>query len=132
MGRGSGLKIAPFARYQLPLILWLLVIFALSAIPTLPVVKFPISPDKIVHAGIYFVLCMLSRRAFYYQSRWTWLRDHSLLAAMVFAVLYGILDEVHQLYVPGRWADVYDALADAVGAASFVSWSLWTTRKRTA
>jgi len=44
-----------------------------------------------------------------YSPRQVWL--------VVLAVtLYGILDEIHQYFVPGRSADVYDALADASGA----------------
>lgn len=96
----------------------------------MPVVKFPISPDKIAHVGIYFVLCMLSKRAFHHQERWVWLRDHSLLGAFLFTIVYGILDEVHQMYVPNRSADIYDAMADAFGALLFGGWTWYSLRKR--
>src|SRR5687768_12597782 len=36
--------------------------------------------------------------------------------AMLIAVAYGISDEVHQSYVPGRVADAYDVVTDAIGA----------------
>ncbi len=36
--------------------------------------------------------------------------------AMVIAVAYGVSDEVHQSYVPGRVADAYDVGTDAIGA----------------
>ena len=36
--------------------------------------------------------------------------------AIVLATLYGVSDEFHQLFVPGRSADRYDVLADCVGA----------------
>ena len=39
------------------------------------------------------------------------------LAAVVVAVVYGISDEWHQHFVPGRTSDVLDLLADAVGAS---------------
>jgi VanZ family protein len=123
------LNISHFAKYQLPLLVWLLLIFSISAIPTLPAIKFPLSPDKFAHAGIYFVLCMLGRRAFRHQERWSWLKEHSLLAALLLAVVYGALDEVHQMYVPGRSPDVYDALADSLGASLFVGWAWWSARK---
>ena len=110
------------ARYQLPLLLWLVIIFFLSAIPNVPTFKFIIGPDKLAHAGIYFVLCMLSMRALYYQDVWTWGRDHALLMALLFTFLYGILDEVHQIFVPGRWADVYDVCADAFGGLLFAAY----------
>lgn len=123
------MKVPPVVRYQLPLLVWLLAILGLSAIPNMPTVKFPISPDKIAHAGIYFVLCMLSRRAFFHQEKWPWLKKHPMMAAVFFTVIYGILDEVHQLFVPGRWADVYDAMADALGAILFAGW-FWILSQR--
>ncbi len=41
-------------------------------------------------------------------------------------VLLGILDEIHQYFVPGRNSDVLDALADALGIALglFLYWYL--------
>ena len=38
------------------------------------------------------------------------------VTAMLIAVAYGVSDEVHQSYVPGRVADVYDIATDAIGA----------------
>lgn len=37
-------------------------------------------------------------------------------AAVAGAGLYGITDELHQVYVPGRTADVADWLVDMAGA----------------
>jgi VanZ family protein len=36
--------------------------------------------------------------------------------ALLISIAYGISDEVHQAFVPGRVADAYDVLADAFGA----------------
>ncbi|MFL6280809.1 MAG: VanZ family protein [Vicinamibacterales bacterium] len=44
----------------------------------------------------------------------TWRRG---LLAVVLATLYGVTDEFHQLFVPGRTADRYDVLADGIGAS---------------
>lgn len=38
-------------------------------------------------------------------------------AAFLVAAAYGVVDEAHQRTTPGRTADPWDALADAVGAA---------------
>jgi VanZ family protein len=44
----------------------------------------------------------------------TWRRA---LAAVVLATVYGMSDEIHQAFVPGRYPDVLDVVADAIGAA---------------
>jgi VanZ family protein len=36
--------------------------------------------------------------------------------AMLVTVAYGVSDEFHQSFVPGRVADAYDLLTDAIGA----------------
>jgi VanZ family protein len=36
--------------------------------------------------------------------------------SLVFCILYAISDEVHQLFVPGRGAQVTDVLIDSAGA----------------
>jgi VanZ family protein len=117
-----------FVRYQLPVITWILAIFALSSIPTLPMVKFPISPDKLAHAGIYFVLCMLWKRALLNQQRFPFLLRNALGIAAVLTVVYGTAIEIYQITVPGRFADIYDAFANAAGAGAFVMWSKWKSR----
>ena len=45
--------------------------------------------------------------------------------ALALSILYGLTDEFHQMFVPGRVADVYDLLADTVGAiiGLFVVWT---------
>jgi VanZ family protein len=46
-----------------------------------------------------------------------WSQKKSLLVVIVGAMvtLYGFTDEFHQLFVPGRSADLRDVLADCVG-----------------
>ena len=41
--------------------------------------------------------------------------------AFALAACYGLGDEVHQMYTPGRHPSVYDVLSDAVGAAWFTA-----------
>ena len=37
--------------------------------------------------------------------------------AFLFCILYGVSDEIHQMFVPHRYADLTDVLSDAAGAA---------------
>jgi VanZ family protein len=48
----------------------------------------------------------------------TWRRA---AATVVLATLYGVSDEFHQSFVPGRTPDVHDVLADFSGAAIAVT-----------
>jgi len=51
--------------------------------------------------------------------RATWARESRLgwqtIAAALGAALYGVTDEFHQAFTPGRSPDVFDVLADLVG-----------------
>lgn len=44
---------------------------------------------------------------------------YPILIPFLIASLYGISDEMHQYFVPGRQADMFDALADAAGGFFF-------------
>ena len=74
------------------------------------------SADKQAHAftyGVLAVLCLMGLTGW----RWRRVAGASLLGAFVIAVVYGVSDEFHQSFVPGRSPDVADVVADAAGAA---------------
>jgi VanZ family protein len=58
------------------------------------------------------------------------------LAAIAISTAYGVSDEVHQLFVPGRSSELADLLADAIGAiaatAGCWAWGIIATRARAA
>ena len=64
--------------------------------------------DKVVHFAVFSVFA-IGLRIWLADLRWPWIL---LLAAGI-----GVVDELHQLFVPGRYAEIDDALADAFGAA---------------
>ena len=72
--------------------------------------------DKSLHALAYFGLAVLAFRAIAGRlpARVTW---GAAAAVLAISIGYGITDELHQLYVPGRSADVADLYADAIGAS---------------
>lgn len=69
---------------------------------------------------MWFVLCFLTRRAFFFQERFGWLRRHDIWAALMATTLYGVLDEYYQSFVPARTSDIVDVVADFTGALLFV------------
>jgi VanZ family protein len=106
-----------FWRYQLPAIAWAAVIFGLSSLPGSVIsISPPFQLDKLFHAGIFFIFCLLLNRALVNQSRAPWLSDYHLIISLLVVIVYGISDEIHQTVVPGRTPDFYDALADSLGA----------------
>lgn len=114
-----------FTRYQLPFILWATFIFISSSIPgrSIPKINFP-NADKIVHFIIFMVFCALTDRAIKFQGWFPLLAKYHLIFSVVVTVLYGIIDEGHQLFVPNRDASLADLAADAVGALLYVG-SFW-------
>ena len=55
----------------------------------------------------------------------------AVLLTVVCATAYGVSDEFHQTFVPGRTADVHDVAADAIGAALAAA-GAWAILKATA
>jgi len=104
-----------FLRYWLPLIAYCLLIFLQSSSDN-PVDLPPIANvDKVLHAGAYGLLGILFYRA--YRSRWPSASGWTMAnASLLSAAFYGLTDEIHQYFVPGRSADPWDWLADTVGA----------------
>jgi VanZ family protein len=81
--------------------------------------------DKVLHAGAYGVLSALVAWALA-RGRLRSAPVRVLVAAVVISTAYGASDEWHQLFVPGRQADLADLLADALGAlAAAVAIRAW-------
>lgn len=102
-----------------PALLVMAAIFLLSSRSTLP------KPESISgelfsiagHFGAYFALAVTLWWAFGLVDLSA--RQRALLA-FAGAVLYGISDEWHQSFVPGRMPDWRDLVTDAIGAAAGV------------
>jgi VanZ family protein len=107
-----------FVQNQLPALVWIGIIFWLSSLHRIPNIHIPMA-DKIAHCCFYFVLCGFSYRAFLLQEKFPGLQRCALSTAVVFTILYGITDELHQLFVWGRTSDILDVSVDALGALLF-------------
>jgi hypothetical protein len=97
-----------------PVVLQMAVIFAASSIHNLTQLPGGMS-DKSGHSIGYALLAGLLLRALA-GGRLAGITWKSAVAAIVLSTLYGVSDELHQMFVPGRSSDRYDVLADAVGA----------------
>lgn len=104
----------------MPLILVMGVIFYCShqpgddiALPAIPDI------DKLIHSLVYGIL---AGAALFFLPPATRLQrpGRTVLAVVLFCLAYGISDELHQLFITGREADLLDIVADTLGAVVVV------------
>jgi VanZ family protein len=76
----------------------------------------PEGADKVLHFLAYFFLALLWIRGF--GGGRIRVTSAQALAAFAITALFGLTDEIHQSFVPGRSASGWDLLADTLGAAA--------------
>jgi VanZ family protein len=83
--------------------------------------------DKIAHFGAYGLMATLWVRALSSSVS----SGRAALLAWVVASLFGVTDEFHQSFVPGRSTELADWLADSGGAALAVAlYRFWPAYRR--
>lgn len=112
--------------YWLPVVLYAGAIFYMSAQShpedELPSLLFEEVSDKVLHAVEYGILAVLCYRAFRWAAGLSVARQ-AIVLAIITASVYGITDEVHQLFVPFRESSWQDWVADTAGATiGALSW----------
>jgi VanZ family protein len=102
-------------RPWIPALVWAAIIFVLSSLPGSAYPKTNlINADKLVHVALYGLLGGLCARGFVRGTgRGAWA---ALGLAALLSALYGVTDELHQAFVPGRNSDWRDVVADAAGS----------------
>lgn len=112
-----------------PALAWAAAIFVLSSFSHLPS---PPGNDKTHHLVAYAILGAALVWGFTDRAprRTTW---GIALAAVLLASVYGVSDEFHQGFVPGREVSVLDWVADtaggAVAAAGLRAWAIIRARR---
>jgi VanZ family protein len=103
-----------FIYWYLPAIVWGSLLIVLTSLPKLtpPSLGFKME-DKVYHLAFYVIFGFLWARAVI-QGRIEKLQS-GLLRSGLFASIFAGLDELHQLFIPGRQCDFGDALADISG-----------------
>jgi VanZ family protein len=65
-------------------------------------------------------LSVLLSLALLYQNKVLLFKKYFMAAALIISSIYGLLDEIHQRFVPGRNSEFLDWVADSLGAAAGV------------
>ena len=129
---------APRPYAALPL-LWAAVVLVLTLTPADEMPRTPawelLSFDTAAHAGVFFVLAMLSWFSLRRQPRWPRLAAHAGAVVLAGSLLFGALIEVLQLTMRlGRHGEWSDLLSDGLGAALAVGlatvWAARTAHRR--
>jgi VanZ family protein len=106
---------------------WMALLFYLSHQPSLQTPMLFSFQDKVLHAVVYAVLGLLLLAAQPRQAQgYSW---KQVGISVLIASLYGLSDEIHQYFVPGRSSEVLDWMADSIGALLAVSLLTWLSRK---
>jgi VanZ family protein len=120
------LRRQPVLYLWLPLLVWMGLIYYLSAQPDLPQAGMgwaDLLISSLAHVSVFGALAVLWARAL-------GSRRHAWLLAFTLTVLYALSDEFHQSFVPGRKPDPWDLLCDAFGAAmGLLAWTWWRRRQ---
>ncbi len=97
----------------IPLLLYMALIFRLSSRKAPQIAS--LAPDYVLHFLCYFVFFIFAWIAFH-GTLPQHLRGYNRSLALLFSILYGLSDEIHQYFVISRHASFSDFLADSIGA----------------
>ena len=110
--------------YWLPPILWAVVIFSFSSLPTIKASQFfwkDFLIKKSAHVFEYAIFTILLYRAL---KAYGMTQKNAAVSAIFMALLYGISDEIHQTFTPGREPRIRDVFFDTIGSLLGI-YSLW-------
>ena len=114
--------------------LWALLILVLCGIPgrDIPHISFLelLSFDKFVHAGIFFVLIVLTIRGFLLQTTFDKIQQSPKLISFLICVTYGgALEIMQDVVFDERSTDIYDFIANSFGCLVGLFLYHWTEKK---
>lgn len=93
--------------YRTLSILWMGAIFFFSSLTKTDLKQMPEVSDILTHGAVYGLLGALLYFSFY---------RYPSVKAVVLSSLYGISDEFHQSFIPGRTPEIKDLIVDTTAA----------------
>ncbi len=99
----------------MPLIIYWIALFIGTSIPIESVPSIFEFHDKLEHTAAYFGLTILLNLSIIFQEKYPKIKLKHNLITFAAAVVYGIIDELHQMLIPGRSCELYDFVSDLIG-----------------
>lgn len=99
----------------IPFTVYWIILFTATTIPGQDMPDLGFS-DKKEHFIGYFIFTSLLYLTLLFQNRYFILKKYAGISAVIIAWVYGVIDELHQMLIPDRYADINDWFADAAGA----------------
>lgn len=116
-----------FFLYHFPAIVYGVAIILLSSVPGVRLPEFGLlRADKLLHFLEYALFAVLIFRSFSELLKRLGFR-YVIISSFSFIMIFAILDEFYQGYIPGRDSDAADALLDVLGA-TLILLLLWVRR----
>lgn len=108
-----------FIRYNLFGIIWGVIILILTLSPGVYMPETPdwkfLRFDIFAHFFVFGVFVLLLALGFIKQDTYQSLKQYPVLIAIIIGIVYGILIEIVQGWIPGRQFDYFDMVANAIG-----------------
>jgi VanZ family protein len=112
----------------IPLGIYWVILLILTSLPSGMAVTVNVS-DKANHFGAYGLLSVLLFLTMNFQTKYPFLKRNANWLTVLIASTYGILDELHQMLVPGRSCEFLDWFADFSGSLLGVLIIQWLLKR---
>ncbi|MCP5061103.1 MAG: hypothetical protein GY936_01390 [Ignavibacteriae bacterium] len=100
----------------IPLIIYWLIILIGTSLPADSFADSIELSDKVKHFVAYMGLAVILGLNLHFQERWKLARNFYIVITFFICAIYGVLDEFHQMFIPNRFAEFFDWVADSLGA----------------
>jgi VanZ family protein len=72
--------------------------------------------DLIVHFGIFIVFSFLLTGTIFYDTKWDFSNKKIIYLVIIGAVMFSIITEIGQIFIPGRYYQFSDIIMDFMGS----------------
>ncbi len=123
--------VARFIKYWIPVIIYAILIFHVSATPGEDIPSLFPNQDFLAHALEYFIFALLINRALKQYFPMFSFKKRFLYVGVI-AIVYAASDEFHQMFVPNRYCSALDLLSDSFGVLIASLMYRYISEKKTA